>query len=138
MDFDFSRYPYLNEFQDMPKENLSYQAVYPKDYEERKEDQLNIENSEMLLDFSEERVGFFRFSAVGTGKIRIDYGEKLGEIYGRDEAYLPDWYETPYDVFSLNGQHFEFYSSKGRRACRYIRIKAEGNVRIKDIVFINT
>ncbi len=137
MNFDFSRYPYLNEFDDMPKENLEYQAVYPNNYKEGQEYQLNSKNSEILLDFSEERVGFFRFSAIGTGKIRVDYGEKLGEIYNRDDDYLPDWYETPYDEFVIDSPYSEFYSSKGRRACRYIRIKVEGDITVKKIVFIN-
>lgn len=137
MDFDFSRYPYLNMFQDMPKENLDYQPIYPNDYERGKTYCLNADKPELLLDFSEERVGFFRFAAMGTGKIRVDYAEKLGEIYARNEDYLPDWYETPYDEFFPCGEHFNFNSSKGRRACRYIRIKAEGDVSVKDIVFIN-
>lgn len=135
MDFDFSRYPYLHEFSDMPTVDMEYRAVYPKDGAQDKVYRLTGEDKEILFDFNEEVVGFFRFSAKGKGEIRVDYGEKLNELYDRDESFLPDWYETPYEELQLNEEVFSFFSSKGRRACRYVRVRAN-EAELKDVVFI--
>ncbi len=135
MDFDFSRYPYRKEFPEVEKAEMDVVRVFPTNV---KEDSFILKgnNEGVLLDFAEERVGTFSFFAKGNGKLLVEYGEWLHELYGYSQAAMPDWYETPKDVFSVLSQRTHTFTSHGRRACRYIRIRAlEGEVEIYNPAF---
>ena len=94
MDFDFSRYPFKDVFPEEINSDLVYKDVQPSNYQQNKVEKVD---GEILYDFSVESIGFFRVDVRGKGKLRLDYGEWLGEIYDRYEEYMPCWYESPID-----------------------------------------
>ena len=128
MSFDFSRYPNRNVFPEEIKSELIYKNVLPNNYQQDKVEKVD---GEILYDFGVESIGFFNVKVKGKGKIRLDYGEWLGEIYDRYEEYMPCWYESPVDNITVDSTDFQTINVNGRRTLRYLRISVvEGQVEI--------
>lgn len=129
MDFDFSRYPYKDIFPEEIKSDLVYDYVRPKDYEQGKIEKVD---GEILYDFGVESIGFFTIEACGKGEITLDYGEWLDEMFDRHEETIPCWYIPPIDKISVDSKDFVEVGIGKRRAFRFLRIRADGEIKIKE------
>lgn len=126
-------FPYLGYF-DMKELEMEKQEKYPiqvMEYKQFKEYELKnyiIKKAEdIVFDFGEEFVGDCYFQIEGEGTATFIYGESLDETYASIKENSCNFYRLP--LFKLKikkGQ--EEYTSEGRRAFRYLRIKSETGV----------
>ena len=132
MSIDLGRYPFRGDFHSQIETDLIFTDIYPQ--QSQRDVSIHIQE-DLLYDFSAENVGYIYLQAKGHGRIRLDYGEWLNEIYDCEDEELPDWYETPYDIFEINSDEFCLFISGGRRAFRFLRLsKLDGDIEIKNLM----
>ena len=83
-------------------------------------------DAEVVLDFGEERVGDFHMDvdAASTVEVEVVYGESYEELFA-DRALELAWYHFPRDLFDAVAPGLHTLRSRGRRAFRYVRIRAK-------------
>ena len=133
MDFDFSKYPYRNDYE-LEKIEKATETVYPQGYGGG-EIIFGKNADRITFDFGEEYVGRISFDIKGAGKIKIEYGEVKDEIAERERKFA-HWYESPVDTVNADGNGYKNVTIDGRRALRYLKITlTEGQVTVKNVKF---
>ena len=125
---DYKGYPFKKDF-DIIDDPLHSETVYPINNEE-----IVAGKDGFVYDFGKEYVGYPSFYIKGTGRILVNYGEKLFE------TEMDNWKEhvgnIPYDYINVNSEEYRKFEIGKRRALRYIKITLiEGDIRVRAIEF---